>query len=91
MYITKEKGTSIAIFHFTGGRTITKYIPLKVCLQELPSDIFFMLNRGIIVNKHHIKYINRYLYHMSDGQVFAGKLKEYKFHKHLKEELGLTR
>lgn len=86
MYLTKTKGTSITEFHLRDGRTITKYVSLKACGSQLPSEIFIPINKGIVINKHYIKCVNRYFYHMKDGVVFEGKLKAVKLHKKLKEE-----
>lgn len=91
MYITKTKGTRISNFYLTDGRVLTKYINLKTCEEELPSNIFIHLNKGIVVNKHHIKCINRYIYHMDDGAIFEGILKDIKFHKSLKEQVRRAR
>ena len=80
MYLIKIKNTSITEFHLKDGRILTKYISLGACNKQLPSEIF------IPINKHYIKCINRYIYHMQDGTIFEGKLKATKLHKKLKDE-----
>lgn len=86
MYLIKIKNTNITEFHLKDGRILTKYISLGACNKQLPSEIFIPINRGIIINKHYIKCINRYIYHMQDGTIFEGKLKATKLHKKLKDE-----
>lgn len=80
IYIIKTKGTSIAEFHLTDGRILTKYISLKECKQQLPQDLFININKGILINKHHIKHISRYTYYLDNGETFNGKLKDAKLH-----------
>ena len=88
LYIIKTKGTSIAQFHLTDGRVLTKYISLKGCKQQLPQDIFININKGILINKNHIKYINRYTYYLDNGESFDGKLKNTKLHSTLASEIN---
>lgn len=88
LYIIKTKGTSITEFHLTDGRVLTKYISLKECKQLLPQDIFININKGILINKNHIKYINRYIYYLDNGESFNGKLKNTKLHSSLASEIN---
>lgn len=88
LYIIKTKGTSIAEFHLTDGRVLTKYISLKECQQQLPQNIFININKGILINKNHIKYINRYTYYLDNGESFDGKLKNAKLHSTLASEIN---
>ena len=88
LYIIKTKGTSIAEFHLTNGRVLTKYISLKECKEQLPQDIFININKGILINKNHIKYINRYTYYLDNGESFDSKLKNTKLHSTLASEIN---
>lgn len=88
LYIIKTKGTSIAEFHLTDGRVLTKYISLKECKKQLPQDIFININKGILINKNHIKYINRYTYYLDNGESFDGKLKNVKLHSTLASQIN---
>ena len=88
VYIIKTKGTSIAQFHLTDGRVLTKYISLKECKQQLPQDLFININKGILINKNHIKSISRYTYHLDNGETFDGKLKNTKLHSALASQIN---
>ena len=88
IYIIKTKGTSIAQFHLTNNKIITKYISLKECKQQLPQNIFININKGILINKNHIKYINRYIYYLDNGDFFDGKLKNTKLHSTLASQIN---
>ena len=88
IYIVKTKGTSIAQFHLTDGEVLTKYISLKECKQQLPQDIFININKGILINKNHIKSISRYTYHLDNGETFDGKLKNTKLHSTLASQIN---
>ena len=88
IYIIKIKGTSIAEFHLTDGRILTKYISLKECKQRLPQDLFININKGILINKNHIKHISRYTYYLDNGETFDGKLKNAKLHSTLASEIN---
>lgn len=87
MYICKTPGTSITEFHLDGGRIETRYVSMKEVKSILP-DYFVTINKGIIVNINYIKYINRYIYHMKDGIIFDGKLKDQNLHKSIKQKIG---
>ena len=88
LYIIKSKGTSITQFHLADGGILTKYISLKECKQQLPQDIFININKGILINKNHIKHINRYVYYLDNGESFNGKLKNTKLHSTLASEIN---
>lgn len=88
IYIIKTKGTSIAEFHLTDGRVLTKYISLKECKQRLPQDLFININKGILINKNHIQHISRYTYYLDNGETFDGKLKNAKLHSTLASEIN---
>lgn len=88
LYIIKTKGTSIAEFHLTDGRVLTKYISLKECKQQLPQDLFININKGILINKNHIQHISRYTYYLDNGETFDGKLKNAKLHSSLASEIN---
>lgn len=88
IYVIKSKGTSITQFHLIDGRVLTKYISLKECKQQLPQDIFININKGILINKNHIKHINRYVYYLDNGESFNGKLKNTKLHSTLASEIN---
>ena len=88
VYIIKTKGTSVAEFHLTDGRVLTKYITLKECKKQLPQDLFININKGILVNKSHIKHISRYTYYLDCGDAFDGKLKNAQLHSALASEIN---
>lgn len=88
VYIIKTKGTAITEFHLSDGRIITRYISLRECKEQLPQDIFININKGILVNKHHIKYINRYTYYLDNDESLDGKLKNTKLHNSLASEIN---
>lgn len=88
LYIIKTKGTSITQFHLIDGKVLTKYISLKECKQLLPQDIFININKGILINKNHIKFINRNIYYLDNGESFEGKLKNTKLHSTLASEIN---
>lgn len=88
IYIIKTKGTSIAEFHLTDGRVLTKYISLKECKWRLPQDLFININKGILINKNHIQHISRYTYYLDNGETFDGKLKNAKLHSTLASEIN---
>lgn len=88
IYIIKTKGTSITQFHLADGRILTKYISLKECKNFLPQDIFININKGILINKNHIKYINRYTYYLDNDESFDGQLRNSKLHSALASEIN---
>ena len=88
IYIIKTKGTSIAQFHLTDGRVLTKYISLKECKLRLPQDLFININKGILINKNHIQHISTYTYYLDNGEAFDGKLKNAKLHSTLASEIN---
>ena len=83
IYLCKTKGTDITEFHLSDGRILTKHISLKYCQSKLPSQVFININKGLLINKHYIKSINRFTYHLKNGESFDGRLKSYKFHQQL--------
>ena len=88
IYIIKTKGTSIAEFHLTDGRVLTKYISLKECKSQLPQDLFININKGILINKNHIQHISRYTYYLDNGETFEKKKKNAKLHSTLASKIN---
>lgn len=83
MYMYKTPQTNITEFHLKDGRVETRYVALKNVLKELPKN-FVSINKGIIINLDYVKCVNRFVYHMTDGNIFYGKLKKIKFHEAVK-------
>lgn len=82
--IRKDKKTCI---YLSNDKIFFTYITVKEFLSFLEAYDFICINKGIIVCKKQIDYINNGVYHMIDGQTFQGRKRTIAEHKHLNEAL----
>lgn len=84
-YITRaDKKTCIFL---TDERILTTYITVRDFYNVLEAHGFICINKGTVVSKRHISFIENGDYHMIDGAVFQGRRRTVSAHKKLNELL----
>ncbi len=61
--------------HFKNGNVVSTYLPLKVILDALPKGAFLNITKGVLISAAEIKKIEGNIYTLSDGTVFAGRVR----------------
>ena len=85
-YIIRENGkTSV---YLKDDRSMETYIPVKSFLKLLPKSDFININKGILLSKSYIKFVNKCIYVTADGRSFEGRHRALK--EHLKNEIELS-
>ncbi len=84
-YLTRED--SKTCIHLLNDKTFFTYITIKDFFSSLEAHDFICVNKGIIVAKKQINFIEDGIYHMSDGSTFQGRKRTVAAHKRLNETL----
>ncbi len=84
-YITREdKRTCV---HLADGRVIKTLINVKDFYDVLETYSFLSINKGTIVSKNHIEFIQDGEYHMMDGSILQGRKRTQATHKRINNNL----
>ena len=73
MYICRKNNKSV--LYFSNGNTLETFIPIKGMLDELPSSLFVVINKGLAINMNYVKEIKKNIYIMNDGRSFEGRVR----------------
>lgn len=84
-YLTREDNKTC--IHLKNGQTFSTYITIKDFYSSLQMHDFLCVNKGIVVAKEQIDYIDDGIYHMHDKAQFQGRKRTVAAHKRLNESL----
>lgn len=84
-YITRSEGKTCV--HLINGRTVQTFITVKDFLETLAPYDYISINKGTIVSKIQIDYIEDGIYHMLDGIELVGRRRTMNAHRVLNENL----
>ncbi len=84
-YLTRKDGRTC--IHLITNQTFLTYITVKDFFESLEAHDFICVNKGILVAKKQINFIEDGVYHMLDGTCFQGRKRTAAAHKRLNETL----
>ena len=78
------------ILYLVDGREVTTSLPLKTVKENLPADIFWSIQKGIVISaRYTISIDDNGLYTMVDGREFQGRSRNQAEHKRHRLMLNL--
>lgn len=84
-YLTRKDNKTC--IHLINNQTHLTYITIKDFFNSLQAHDFICVNKGIVVAKSQINFIENGVYHMLDGATFQGRKRTVAAHKRLNEVL----
>lgn len=84
-YLSREENKTC--IYITDGRTVRTFITIKDFFKVLISYNFLSINKGVLVSRNHIDYIENCTYHMNDGTLLEGRKRTAAAHKSLNKAL----